>query len=159
TRPTPRGTVGSGRTWPATHRSRSCTPSPASSASRSAASTATTTTCPRSGTTLRSRPAPPRSAPASSSPGSTTPACDVASAADRPHSDEPGQLGFDVVAGGRLPVLLGVGGVEQPGLGQQVGQDRRPAGPEVVVGDVGVLPADVGDVLRVAVRGCGQDGE
>ena len=53
---TPRATAGSGRTWPATRPTPSCTASRSPSASRSAASTATTTTSPPSGTTRWSPP-------------------------------------------------------------------------------------------------------
>ena len=69
------------------------------------------------------------------------------------------QLRLDVGAGARLPVLAGVGGVEQRRLGQQVAQHRGAAGAEQVVGDVGVLAAHVGGVLRVALGTRRQDGQ
>ena len=50
-------------------------------------------------------------------------------------------------------------GVEQRGLGEQVAEDGGAAGGEEVVGDVGVLAAYVGDVLRVALGRRGQDRE
>ena len=67
------------------------------------------------------------------------------------------ELRLDVGAGGGLPVLAGVGGVEQRRLGEQVAQDGRAAGGEQVVGDVGVLAADIGDVLGIALGCGGQD--